>query len=94
MYRIRRFAGILGVLAASMVALGAPAFATEVPAPGTDSNHPVVSGQGTAHLVIAGGMPGWQIALIAVAAALAAAAVAVLLDRAYAARRHAPTRTA
>jgi hypothetical protein len=38
--------------------------------------------------VIAGGMPGWQIALIAVAAAVVAAAVAVFLDRARAARRH------
>jgi hypothetical protein len=32
------------------------------------------------HTIVAGGMPGWQIALIAAAAALAAA-VAVLLDR-------------
>ena len=32
-------------------------------------------------------MPGWQIALIAAGAALAAAAVAVLLDRARAARK-------
>ena len=40
------------------------------------------------HTVIAGGMPGWQIALIAIAAAVVAAAVAVLLDRARAARRH------
>jgi len=43
--------------------------------------------------VVAGGMPGWQIALIAIAAALVAAATAVFLDRARAARRHqaAPT---
>jgi hypothetical protein len=34
------------------------------------------------------GMPGWQITLIAIGAALAAAVVAVLLDRARAARRH------
>ena len=38
--------------------------------------------------VVVGGMPGWQIALIAVAAAVVAAAVAVLLDRARATRRH------
>jgi hypothetical protein len=37
-------------------------------------------------------MPGWQIALIAAAAALTAAAVAVLLDRAWTARKaHATT---
>jgi peptidoglycan/LPS O-acetylase OafA/YrhL len=44
--------------------------------------------------VIAGGMPGWQIALIAVAAAVVAAAVAVFLDRARAARRHHPAPSA
>ena len=38
--------------------------------------------------VAAGGMPGWQITLIAVGAAIVAAAVAVLLDRARIARRH------
>jgi LPS O-antigen subunit length determinant protein (WzzB/FepE family) len=36
------------------------------------------------HTVVVDGMPGWQIALIAAAAALAAATVAVLLDRAWA----------
>jgi len=41
--------------------------------------------------VTGGGMPGWQITLIAVGAALAAAAVAVLLDRAWAARKTHPT---
>jgi hypothetical protein len=39
------------------------------------------------HTVVVGGMPGWQIALIAAAAALAAATVAVLLDRAWAAHK-------
>ena len=34
-----------------------------------------------------GGMPGWQITLIAVGAALVAAVLAVLLDRAWAARK-------
>jgi hypothetical protein len=37
--------------------------------------------------VVVGGMPGWQIALIAVAVALVAAAAAVLADRARGARR-------
>jgi hypothetical protein len=41
-----------------------------------------------AHTIVTGGMPGWQITLIAVAAAVVAAAVAVILDRARAARRH------
>ena len=39
------------------------------------------------HTVVVGGMPGWQIALIAIGAALLAATVAVLLDRALAAHR-------
>jgi hypothetical protein len=41
----------------------------------------------------ADGMPGWQIILIAAGAALAAAVVAVLLDRVHAARKahHATT---
>ena len=37
-----------------------------------------------------GGMPGWQITLIAVGAALIAAVLAVLLDRAWAARKTHP----
>jgi hypothetical protein len=37
--------------------------------------------------VVIGGMPGWQIALIAIAAALLAATVAVLADRAWTAHR-------
>ena len=44
--------------------------------------------------VVIGGMPGWQIALIAVAAALAAAALTVLADRAWAGRRKAITAAA
>jgi hypothetical protein len=39
------------------------------------------------HTVVIGGMPGWQIALIAAGAALVAATVAVLVDRARAAHR-------
>ena len=39
------------------------------------------------HTVIVGGMPGWQIASIAVAAALVTAIVAVLVERSRTARR-------
>jgi hypothetical protein len=38
-------------------------------------------------VITGGGMPGWQITLIAAGAALAGAALAVLLDRARAARK-------
>jgi hypothetical protein len=41
--------------------------------------------------VVSGGMPSWQVALIAATAAVLAAALAVLLDRAWAARRRATT---
>ena len=40
------------------------------------------------------GMPGWQIALIAIGAALFAATAAVLLDRAWTARRRSATAAA
>jgi hypothetical protein len=40
------------------------------------------------------GMPGWQITLVAIGAALLAAAVALLVDRAWAARRHATAKAA
>jgi hypothetical protein len=46
------------------------------------------------HTIVAGGMPGWQIALIAIGAALLAATVAVLLDRARASRRSTVTAAA
>ena len=83
----RRLACALAALATALLATGttAPdAFAGPVP-PGT--------GGGTVppppvQTIVAGGMPGWQIALIAVAAAVVAATVAVLLDRTRAARRH------
>ena len=45
-------------------------------------------------VITAGGMPGWQITLIALAAALVAATAAVLLDRTRAARRAASAITA
>ncbi len=48
----------------------------------------------TVHVITAGGMAGWQIALIALGAALIAAAATVLVNRARAARRAAPAPTA
>jgi hypothetical protein len=89
MIRIRRFASclvaVLAAVAASAVAAPA-AFATIVPpapADGTVNDSPA----STVHTVVVGGMPGWQIALIAVGAALVAAIAAVLLYRARAVQR-------
>ena len=88
---IRRSAAALaGLAAALLVALGAtPAFARVRPdPPDAYPGHIVptsvpasVPAQIQYHTIVAGGMPGWQIALIAVGAALLAATVAVLLDR-------------
>lgn len=92
--RIRRFAAVLAGLAGALVAFGAtPAFAMHEPPPGTGSGI-TTSPVGTTtppvevHTVVVGGMPGWQITLIAAGAALLAAVLAVLLDRAWATRRH------
>ena len=93
---IRRIAGLLAGLAGALVAFGAtPAFATLVPPEsGGPAGAPVSSAPVQVHTIVAGGMPGWQIALIAAGAALVAATVAVLLDRARATRRKAITTAA
>lgn len=51
---------------------------------------PVQSSPAAPVVTIVGGMPGWQIALIAIGAAILAAALAVALDRARTARRQLP----
>ena len=80
-----RFAGVLAGLVTTLLALGAaaPAARATIPDPG---GGPGV--QPATQAVVTGGMPGWQITLIAAGAALAAAVLAVLADRARAARRH------
>ena len=89
--RIRRIAGILAGLACAWLglAVAAPAaFAMPLPPGGsgggvtTPAPPPV-----QVHTVAVGGMTGWQIALIAIGAALLAGTIAVLLDRARTARR-------
>jgi len=92
---IRRLAGILAGLAGALLALTAAApaaLAVNVPPPGGGAG--TVEPPPQVHTLVMGGMLGWQITLIAVAAAIIAAAVAVIVDRARAARRHLPARTA
>jgi hypothetical protein len=62
-------------------------------APGTLQIPAVLPAQVTGSVPIAatGGMPGWQITLVAAAAALFAATIAVLADRAWAACRKTST---
>lgn len=88
MNRIRWIAAILGSLVAGvLVAITGTtaALAYPVPPPGGPAGpvHPPLR----VHTIVTGGMPGWQIALIAIGAALAAAAVAVTLDRVRTAHR-------
>jgi hypothetical protein len=87
---IRRIATVLGGLAAALAAFGAtPAFARPDPDGAYAPTAPIqIPAPVPVRTIVAGGMPGWQITLIAVGAALAAAAIAVLLDRALTSRRH------
>ena len=92
MNRIRRLAAILAGLAGALLAVAAvapAALAQQFPPrpPGWNKHPPVPPPRAGTYIVVAGGMPGWQIALIAVGAALLAATAAVLADRARAARR-------
>jgi hypothetical protein len=89
---IRRLAVLLAGLAATMMAsitTASAAFAWPDPPGGPAGLYhfrpttPVMT-----HTVVTGGMPGWLIILIAAGAAVLAAAIAVLIDRAWAARRH------
>jgi hypothetical protein len=93
--RLRPLSGLLAVLGVGGVALasaGPAAMARVVPPPGVAAttpqpvvvSHPVI-------YTVSGGMAGWQIALIAIGAALAAAVCAVLADRALSARRRPAT---
>ena len=91
---VRRAAAILAGLAgltAVLVASGAtPALARLEPDPGGYVGvTPPTPPPTVTRTVVVGGMPGWQIALIAAGAALLAATVAVLIDRARAMHRKA-----
>ena len=77
--RLRRLVAVLAGVAAALLASVATipaAFASVAPDPAPG-----------ARVVTSGGTPGWQIALIAVGAAILGALLAVLLDRARSARR-------
>jgi hypothetical protein len=88
--------------AAFAVRYPTPGYITPQPLPPVRGRHPLPPGHWTGpvyykvpvHTAVIGGMPGWQIALIAAGAALLAAAVAVLAYRAWAARRRPVTAAA
>jgi hypothetical protein len=79
--------------AASRGPAGAPAAPAATPpvfrAPPGWNKHPPLPDPSRIHAALLGGMPGWQIALIAAGAAILAVTLAVLLTRARAARRRA-----
>jgi hypothetical protein len=88
---IRRMAGVLAGLAVALLGSAAtPAFASQPPiGPAVPLVPPA-----QVNMIVTGGMPGWQITLIAVGAALLAATVAVLLDRVRTAHRKPTTAAA
>ena len=85
----RRILAAVITLVGIVLALATAPAAFADPLPPSDC---CTRGAATGVTVIAGGgMPGWQVTLIAVGAALAGAAVALLLDRTRAARKTRPT---
>ena len=87
-HHIRRIAAVLGGFAASVLVVltgATAAFAYPVPPPGGPAG-PVQSPL-RVHTIVTGGMPSWQVALVAIGAAIFAAALAVTADRARTARR-------
>lgn len=97
---IRRLAGILAGLACASLGLAAaaPAAFARVPVIGPPDEStgiaPAPPATVVTHTVVVGGMPGWQIILIALGAALLAATMAVLVDRARIAHRKTVTMAA
>ena len=93
--RLRRLAVALAVLTCGALGWAGAvpaASASIIPVPGDGPYGPAPALP--VRLITAGGMPGWQITLIAVAAALVTAIAAVFLDRMLAARRSASSTTA
>ena len=85
----RRILAAVITLAGTVLALATAPAAFADPLPPSDC---CTSGAATGPVtIVTSGMPGWQITLIAVGAALAGAAVALLLDRARAGRKTHPT---
>jgi hypothetical protein len=77
----------VATLAGAVLALAVTpaAFAMRVPPPGEGSG--IAPPPPPVRVIAEGGMPGWQITLIALAAALVTAVTAVLIDRARASRK-------
>ena len=88
--RIYQLARLLAASAGALLvlAVASPAMAATARVPHYGPSSPPAQVLVPLHTVTAGGMPGWQIALIAAGAAVLAAILAVAADRARASRRH------
>ena len=95
---VRHGAGRLRRLAAALAAVTCTLLASAAVMPAAWAVNVIPSGgepdPAPAGVVTAGGMPGWQVTLIAVGSALVAAIVAVLADRTRAVRRAVSATTA
>lgn len=93
--RIRRPASVVAGLVGAIVvstAVAPAALAMRPPPRDTGGAAPPLPPQ--IHTVVTGGMPGWQITLIAIGAALLASVFAVFLDRARTARHRVTAKAA
>jgi hypothetical protein len=80
-----RFLGVLAIAMLGLVVSAPAAFAMRVR--GSSNAIPTGPSPTFTHTVVASGVPGWQIAVIVAAAAVLAATIAVVVDRARAAHR-------
>lgn len=87
--RLHRLVSTLATSACALLALAvaSPAMAATARVPHYPPTAPTVQVPAPIHIVASAGLPGWQIALIAVGAAILAAVLAVTADRARTARQ-------
>jgi hypothetical protein len=89
--RIPHLARFLAALAVALLGLAVSvpaAFAMRVPAPGGSSGFSPTGPRPTlTHAVISSAMPGWQVTVIVAVVAVLAATIAIVVERARAARR-------
>ncbi len=79
MNRTRRYVAVLAGVLVTLVCGAAPAFAM-IPVPDGDGTGSLPPQPAVIRTVVVGGMPGWQIALIAVGSALVAVMAAVAAE--------------
>jgi hypothetical protein len=88
---LSRLGAVLASLAVIAVSFASSALASTsmIPVGGSGSQDGATAAATVVHTVVVGGTPGWQIAAVAVAAALVTGIAAVLVERGRTARRRA-----